>query len=82
MEAIRAPNIFSDPGILGVIRELRYQFLLGRGLRFYVAQIRLVLIGPADIVRLPLPRPLHFIYPLVRLPLWLWRRAKIALAPL
>jgi hypothetical protein len=38
--------------------------------------------GVADIVRVPLPRPLHFIYPLLRLPLWLWRRAKLAFAPL
>jgi hypothetical protein len=28
---------------------------------------------------MPLPRPQHFIYPLVRLPLWLTRRIKLAL---
>jgi hypothetical protein len=83
MTALTAPQGGSDlgPGIRGVARELRNQFLLGRGLRFYAAQTRLILIGAADIVQLPLPRPLHFIYPLVRLPLWLWRRMKLALSP-
>jgi hypothetical protein len=80
MQAMRAPNT-ADPGIRGVICEVRNQFLLGRGFRFYLTQCRLALVGVADIVRLPLPRPLHFIYPLVRLPLWLWRRGKLPLAP-
>ena len=71
-----------DGGIRGVIRELRNQFLLGQGLRFYLAQYRLASAGVADIVHVPLPWPLHFIYPFLRLPLWLWRRAKLALAPL
>jgi hypothetical protein len=70
-----------DPGIRGVARELRNQFLLGRGLRFYTAQCRLAFAGTADIVRMPLSRPLHFIYPLLRLPLWLWRRIKLAFSP-
>ena len=70
-----------DEGIRGVLRELRNRFLLGRGLRFYLTECRLALIGEADIVRLPLPRPLHFIYPLVRLPMWLWRRLKLAWTP-
>lgn len=82
MRATAATGIASDqdPGVSGVIRELRNRFLLGQGLRFYLAEYRLALVGSADIVRLPLPRPLHFIYPLVRLPLWLWRRAKLAVA--
>jgi len=70
-----------DAGTGGVARELRNQFLLGRGLRFYTAQCLLASAGTADIVRLPLPRPLHFIYPLVRVPLWLWRRMKLACLP-
>jgi putative nucleotidyltransferase-like protein len=84
MRAMTAPSTGSDrdPGIRGVLREVRNRFLLGHGLRFYLAECRLALVGSADIVRLPLPRPLHFIYPLVRVPLWLWRRAKLAFAPL
>ena len=69
-------------GIRAVVCELRNQLLLGRGWAFYAAQLRLAYAGVADIVSVPLPRPLHFIYPLLRLPLWLWRRAKIAFAPL
>jgi hypothetical protein len=83
MEALAAPVAAgeSDPGLRGVVRELRYQFLLGQGLRFYATQCRLACTGTADIVRLPLPWPLHFIYPLVRLPMWLWRRVRAAWAP-
>jgi Uncharacterised nucleotidyltransferase len=62
------------PKIAGVIQAVGRQFLLGQGVAFYLAQCRLALAGVADVVRLPLPRPLYFIYPLVRLPLWLWRR--------
>jgi hypothetical protein len=68
----------NDPGIAGVIRTIGRQFLLGRGLAFYLAQCRLASAGVADIIRLPLPRSLHFIYPLLRLPLWLWRRIALA----
>lgn len=71
-----------DGGVHGVISELRNQFLLGQGIAFYLAQCRLAYAGAADIVRVPLPRALHFLYPLLRLPLWLWRRAKLAFAPL
>jgi hypothetical protein len=71
-----------DVGIRAVLRELRNQFQLGQGWAFYAAQCRLAYVGVADIVGVPLPRPLHFIYPLLRLPLWLWRRAKLAFAPL
>jgi Uncharacterised nucleotidyltransferase len=63
-----------DRGIAGVVRVVRGQFLLGRGWAFYLAQCRLASAGVANVVRLPLPRPLHFVYPFLRLPLWLWRR--------
>lgn len=84
MTAMMAPEAPTDRdrGVHGVMRELRNQFLLGQGFAFYLAQCRLAYAGVADIVRLPLPRPLHFLYPLLRLPLWLWRRAKLAFAPL
>jgi hypothetical protein len=81
LDALTTPNLGSVVGIWAVLRELRNQFLLGTGLPFYLSQCRLALVGVADIVRLPLPRPLHFIYPLVRVPLWLWRRAKLTLVP-
>jgi hypothetical protein len=71
-----------DTAMRGVMRELYNQFLLGHGFAFYAMQCRLALVGVADIVRLPLPAPLHFVYPLLRLPLWLWRRAKLTFTPL
>jgi hypothetical protein len=50
------------------------QFLLGQGWAFFAAQCRTASVGIIDVVSLPLPPYLHFLYPLLRLPLWLWRR--------
>lgn len=83
IEAMTESNGFAerDQGTRAVMRGLRNQLMLGHGWAFYAAQWRLACAGVADIVRIPLPRPLHFVYPLLRLPLWLWRRARLALAP-
>lgn len=71
--AIHAPSV--DRGRLAtVLRNVGVPFLLGRGLAYYAAQVQVASVGLADVVRLPLPRGLHFLYPLLRLPLWLWRR--------
>lgn len=69
----------ADIGIAGVTRFIYTQFLLGQGLRFYAAQYRVASVAPLDVIRLPLPPALHFLYPLLRLPLWLWRRGAMAL---
>jgi hypothetical protein len=78
--AMTAPHAETevDGGVAGVMRVVHTQFLLGQGFAFYAAQCRLAAAGPADVIRFPLPRALHFLYPLVRLPLWLWRRAAAA----
>lgn len=80
LTALAAPRTASeaDVGIAGVARFVHMQFLLGRGWRFYAAQGRRALVGPVDAVRWPLPGYLHFLYPIARLPLWLWRRAAAA----
>lgn len=71
--AIHAPSV--DRGRLAtVLRNVGVPFLLGRGLAFYSVQAQVASVGLADVVRLPLPRGLHFLYPLLRLPFWLWRR--------
>ena len=77
LDAMAAPRAETeaDGGIAGVTRIVRTQFLLGQGWAFYAAQIRAAAAGPADVIRFPLPLPLHFLYPLLRLPLWLWRRS-------
>jgi Uncharacterised nucleotidyltransferase len=71
------PPTEGDPGFVGVARGVLNQFLLGQGPAFFMAQCRVASVGPADIIRWPLPRPLHFLYPLLRIPLWLWRRTML-----
>ena len=82
LDAMTAPQAPTerDLGFVDVVRGVRTQFLLGRGCAFFLAQCHAASVGPADIVRWPLPRPLHFLYPLMRLPSWLWRRATAATA--
>ncbi len=57
------------------------QFLLGQGWAFFAAQCRTASVGIIDVISLPLPPYLHFLYPLLRLPLWLWRRATAPAPP-
>ena len=49
-------------------------FLLGRGWRYQAREIKSKWLSVRDRVALRLPRPLHFLYDLMRAPLWLWRR--------
>jgi Uncharacterised nucleotidyltransferase len=42
--------------------------------RLVVAQLLTMSVSLNDLVEVPLPRSLHVLYPLLRLPLWLWRR--------
>jgi hypothetical protein len=57
----------------GPFRTLPSQFLRGRGPAFFVAQCRMLVENLDDMLMYPLPRALHFLYPLLRLPLWLLR---------
>jgi len=63
-------------GVTSGTRILLMQWLLRRDWHYWAAQGRYWAVGLPDVVMLPLPRALHFLYPIVRLPLWLWRRAK------
>ena len=67
--------------VQAVWRGFWTQFLLGQGWAFFAAQCRTASVGIIDIISLPLPPYLHFLYPLLRLPLWLWRRAAAAKSP-
>jgi hypothetical protein len=49
-------------------------FLLGRGWRYQARELKSKWVSVRDRVGLSLPRPLHFLYDLMRAPLWLWRR--------
>jgi hypothetical protein len=76
LRAMARPEAASDRGMADVIRGVLTQFLLGKGWAFFAAQSRIASVGLADVVRVPLPASLHFLYPILRLPLWLWRRSK------
>lgn len=79
LQAMAQPSAVADRGVMGVAQEVFAQFRLGRGWGFINEQCRLGAVGIDDAVRLPLPRPLAFLYPLMRLPLWLLRRLRWAL---
>jgi Uncharacterised nucleotidyltransferase len=74
VSAMTRPEIGRDDGIRVVLGNVRLQFLIGNGWKFFQQQCRLMAVGVIDVVELPLPLPLHFLYPLLRLPLWLGRR--------
>lgn len=63
-------------GVFSKMRVIRGQFLLGRGLAFLIAQWQIEAVRLGDVVEVPLPASLSFLYPLLRIPLWLWRRIK------
>ncbi len=60
--------------MIAVLKGVLYQFQLGQGFAFFFAQCRIAAVGILDVIALPLPPRLHFLYPFLRLPLWLWRR--------
>ncbi len=47
--------------------------LLSRSWRYRLAELRLQLINPVDMYTLPLPQRLQFLYPILRIPFWVWR---------
>lgn len=61
---------------VGSTRVTLMQFLTGQGWRYFFAQCRIVSVRVGDVVSYPLPSSLHFLYPLLRFPLWLWRRSR------
>lgn len=58
----------------GSTRVSLMQFLLSNNPAYFIAQCRIASVRLGDVVRYPLPRALHFLYPLLRLPLWMRRR--------
>lgn len=55
-------------------RLIVYHFLLSSSWRYVCEQCRFLSVAFRDVLRFPLPRALHFAYPLLRVPFWLWRR--------
>jgi len=59
----------------GTTRGSLSTFLLSRGWRYHLAELSVQLTNPTDVLSVPLPKALHFLYPVLRLPLWAWRHA-------
>jgi Uncharacterised nucleotidyltransferase len=59
----------------GTTRGSLSTFLLSRGWRYRLAELGVQLTNPTDVLTVPLPKQLQFLYPVLRLPLWAWRHA-------
>ena len=59
----------------GTTRGSLSTFLLRRSWRYRLTELNLHLHNQTDMLTMPLPEPLRFLYPLLRLPLWVLRHA-------
>jgi hypothetical protein len=57
----------------GTTRGSLSTFLLSRSWRYRLAELSNLLTNQADVLTVPLPERLWFLYPVLRLPLWAWR---------
>jgi hypothetical protein len=57
----------------GTTRGSLSTVLLSRSWRYRLSELAIQLTNPSDVVTLPLPQQLRFLYPVLRLPFWLWR---------
>lgn len=75
LQVMNAPyEAETSGGLVGATRVALRQFLLGQGAPFFVAQCRATFAQLIDVAHLPLlPPSLHFLYPFLRLLLWLRR---------
>jgi hypothetical protein len=51
------------------------RFLLRSDWHYSLAELKVYSISPVDILTLPLPERLQLLYPVLRLPLWVWRHS-------
>jgi hypothetical protein len=65
--------------LFGTTRGRISSFLLGHDRRYWLAELKSLLICQTDVLMLGLPKHLHFLYPLLRLPLWVWRRFELCI---
>jgi hypothetical protein len=59
----------------GTTRGSLSTFLLSRNWRYWLAELSIHLTNQSDVLTVPLPERLRFLYPVLRLPLWAWRHA-------
>jgi hypothetical protein len=65
-----------DDTVFGTVPIHLSHFLLGRGLGYKLSEAGRKMQSRHDQVSMPLPRPLRFLYPLLLLPSWVWRRVR------
>jgi hypothetical protein len=59
----------------GTTRGSLSTFLLSPSWRYRLAELNIHLTNQTDVLNVPLPQRLRFLYPVLRLPLWAWRHA-------
>jgi hypothetical protein len=60
----------------GTTRGSLSAILLGDNWHYRLVELRNLFINQTDVLAVPLPKPLWWLYPLLRLPLWVWRHAQ------
>jgi len=63
--------IFDRP--FGDFRIRLSRFYFQDGWRYFFSELSSQLVGGTDMLQIPLPAFLHFLYPIIRIPSWLWR---------
>jgi hypothetical protein len=59
----------------GTTRGSLSTFLLRQSWRYWLTELNLHLTNQTDVLTMPLPEWLRFLYPILRLPFWVWRHA-------
>jgi hypothetical protein len=65
-----------DDTVLGTVPIHLSHFLLAPGWRYKASEVRRKSLSHHDRAAIRLPRGLHFVYPLLLVPSWLWRRVR------
>jgi hypothetical protein len=60
----------------GTTRGSLSTFILNRSWRYRLAELGTHLTNQADVLAVPLPERLRLLYPILRLPFWVWRHAR------
>jgi hypothetical protein len=68
-----------DDRVLGTVAIQVSHFLLRPGWRYKASELRRKLSNRYDRTAIPLPRSLHFLYPIILIPRWMWRRISTAM---
>ena len=67
-----------DDTVFGTVLMNLSHFLIGRGWRYKLFELGRKFRTPEDQIELPLPPSLHFLYPIIAIPRWVLRRARLS----